>query len=100
MFRRICGAVACYHDGNGNGKLDTNMLGIVKEGMGASRDAKGSMGPPKFDNAKVEMERDTARGVGDVLHLRKKLHGQLNGLKINTLILACKNGGTNLLKFN
>jgi len=29
-------AIACYHDENDNGKLDTNFLGIPKEGTGAS----------------------------------------------------------------
>jgi uncharacterized protein (DUF2141 family) len=52
-------AVACYHDENNNGKIDTNFFGIPKEGTGASRDAKGSMGPPKFADAKFGIERDT-----------------------------------------
>jgi uncharacterized protein (DUF2141 family) len=45
-------AVAAYHDENGNGKLDTNFLGIPSEGVGASNDAKGTMGPPSFEKAK------------------------------------------------
>ena len=45
-------ALACFHDENGNGKLDTNWIGIPKEGMVASNNAKGRMGPPKFDDAK------------------------------------------------
>lgn len=44
-------AVAVFHDENGNGKLDTGFLGIPKEGTGATRDARGHMGPPKFDDA-------------------------------------------------
>ena len=32
-----------------NGKLDTNMMGTPREGVGASNDAKGHFGPPKFD---------------------------------------------------
>ena len=44
-------AIATYHDENGNNKLDTNWLGIPKEGTGASNDAKGFMGPPKFRDA-------------------------------------------------
>ena len=47
----VC-AVACFHDENGNGKLDTGLLGIPKEGTAASNDAKGTMGPPKFKDAK------------------------------------------------
>jgi uncharacterized protein (DUF2141 family) len=45
-------AVAVYHDINSNHKLDTNFLGIPSEPVGASNDAKGSMGPPHFADAK------------------------------------------------
>ena len=44
-------AIACFHDENNNGKLDTNLLGIPTEGVGVSNDAKGFMGPPKFKDA-------------------------------------------------
>ena len=44
-------AVAVFHDENSNGKLDTNILGIPREGVGASNNAKGHMGPPKFSAA-------------------------------------------------
>jgi uncharacterized protein (DUF2141 family) len=44
-------AVAVFHDENFNGKLDTNFIGIPREGTGASNNAKGRMGPPKFDDA-------------------------------------------------
>jgi uncharacterized protein (DUF2141 family) len=45
-------AVACIHDENKNGKLDTGLFGIPKEGTVASNYAKGFMGPPSFDKAK------------------------------------------------
>ena len=44
-------AVSIFHDENGNGKLDSNFLGIPKEGVGASNDASSQFGPPKFDKA-------------------------------------------------
>lgn len=44
-------AIAVFHDENGNGELDTNFLGIPKEGLGVSNDAKGSFGPPKYRGA-------------------------------------------------
>jgi uncharacterized protein (DUF2141 family) len=49
-----CGtyAVACFHDENDNGKLDTGLFGIPKEGTVVSNHAKGFMGPPSFDAAK------------------------------------------------
>jgi uncharacterized protein (DUF2141 family) len=46
-------AVAVFHDENSNGKLDTNFLGIPREGTGASNNAKGhlrqSSMTPHFD---------------------------------------------------
>jgi uncharacterized protein (DUF2141 family) len=51
-------AVSVYHDENSNGKLDTNFLGIPKEGVGASNDAKGHMGPPKFSDAAFTFNGD------------------------------------------
>lgn len=44
-------AISVFHDENSNGKLDTNFVGIPREGVGASNDAKGHFGPPKFDAA-------------------------------------------------
>ncbi len=45
-------AVSSFYDKNGNGKLDTNFLGIPKEPTAMSNNAKGSFGPPKYKNAK------------------------------------------------
>jgi len=44
-------AVSVFHDENFNGKLDTNVLGIPREGVGTSNKPKGHFGPPKFDEA-------------------------------------------------
>jgi uncharacterized protein (DUF2141 family) len=44
-------AVAVFADMNGNGMLDSNFIGIPKEPVGVSRDAKGRFGPPKFADA-------------------------------------------------
>ena len=44
-------AVSVFHDENSNGKMDTNLMGIPREGVGASNDAKGHFGPPKFSAA-------------------------------------------------
>jgi uncharacterized protein (DUF2141 family) len=53
-------AVACYHDEDGNGKLNTNFLGIPTEGVGASNDAKGFMGPPSFKDASFSLRANAA----------------------------------------
>ena len=44
-------AVSVFHDENSNGKLDTNFMGIPREGVGASNGARGHLGPPKFEAA-------------------------------------------------
>ena len=41
-------AVNVIHDKNNNNKLDTNILGIPKEGWGCSNDARGFMSAPAF----------------------------------------------------
>jgi uncharacterized protein (DUF2141 family) len=43
--------ISAYHDENANGKLDTNALGMPTEDYGASRDARGTFGPPSFEDA-------------------------------------------------
>ena len=48
-------AVNAFHDENGNGDLDTNVLGIPLEGYGFANDAKGVMGPPSFGDASVSL---------------------------------------------
>ena len=44
-------ALAVIHDENMNGKLDTNVVGIPKEGYGFSNDARGLIGAPSFSAA-------------------------------------------------
>jgi len=41
-------AISVFHDENSNGKLDTNFMGIPREGVGASNNAKGHFGPPEI----------------------------------------------------
>jgi len=49
-------AVAAVHDLNGNGRLDTNFLGMPKEPYGFSRAARGRFGPPSFEDAALRLE--------------------------------------------
>jgi uncharacterized protein (DUF2141 family) len=49
-------ALKVIHDENGNGKLDTNFMGIPKEHFGFSNNAMGSFGPPDFEQAKFAFE--------------------------------------------
>jgi uncharacterized protein (DUF2141 family) len=52
-------AIAVMHDENDNKKMDTNWIGMPKEGFGASNDASGFMGPPSFEDASFELKGDT-----------------------------------------
>ena len=42
-------ALSVIHDENRNGELDSNMIGIPREGFGFSNDAMGMFGPPGFE---------------------------------------------------
>ncbi len=53
-------AVCVIHDENADGKLGTNFLGIPREGVGVSRDAKGSFGPPSYEDAALEVLKSDA----------------------------------------
>jgi uncharacterized protein (DUF2141 family) len=52
-------AISVYHDKNKNGKLDTNFIGIPSEDFACSNNAKGFMGPPKYENAKFDLNKDS-----------------------------------------
>lgn len=45
-------AISVVHDENDNGKLDTNFLGIPKEGIGTSNNAKSTLGPPSYEDSR------------------------------------------------
>ncbi len=49
-------AITVIHDENKNGKLDFNLLHIPKENGAASNNAKGFMGPPKYEDAMFEVK--------------------------------------------
>jgi uncharacterized protein (DUF2141 family) len=48
-------AVSVLHDENQNKDLDTNKLGIPKEGYGFSNNVMGVMGPPSFRKARFNV---------------------------------------------
>ena len=52
-------AVTVFQDLNDNGKLDTKLIGIPKEPYGFSNNARGTIGPPKYDSAKFSVKGDT-----------------------------------------
>ena len=51
-------AVSVFHDENGDKKINRNFIGIPREGIGVSNNAKGRLGPPKFEDAKFNFSPD------------------------------------------
>ncbi len=49
-------AIKSFQDEDGDGKMNTNMIGMPAEPYGFSRDAKPNMGPPAFDEAKITIK--------------------------------------------
>ncbi|WP_343068972.1 DUF2141 domain-containing protein [Azospirillum tabaci] len=60
-------ALRAYHDENGNGQLDRNILGVPREGFGFGNDAPVLLSPPSFRDAAVTVGED---GVATALTLR------------------------------
>ena len=60
-------AIAVIHDENYNGELDTNMLGLPKEGYGFSSGAKVTLSAPSFSDAEFIYD-------GGVLQMSIKLN--------------------------
>ncbi len=52
-------AISVHHDENDNGRIDSNLFKIPREGLGASNDAKGSFGPPSYDKAEIKLNNET-----------------------------------------
>ena len=51
-------AISVFHDTNNDGELNTKIFGIPKEPVGFSNNVKGSFGPPKFEQALINFDRD------------------------------------------
>ena len=49
-------AVLSFQDVNRNGELDRNLIGIPTENYGFSREARGTFGPPTFEQAAVAVK--------------------------------------------
>jgi len=50
-------AVNVFHDEDNNKKLNTNFIGMPKEGIGVSNNAKRHFGPPKYNDAKFNFNK-------------------------------------------
>ena len=56
-------AIQVMHDVNGNGKLDSNFIGMPTEPWAMSNNAKGNMGPPGWKDVKFEILGDTTQNI-------------------------------------
>ena len=56
-------AVNAFHDENGNGELDTNLVGIPAEGYGFANDPVARFGPPDFEAAAVTVDEGSKLAV-------------------------------------
>jgi len=53
-------AISCFHDVNGNGKLDTNLVGIPNEPYGFSNNARPKFRAPTWAEAKFYLQNTGA----------------------------------------
>jgi len=58
-------AIKLYHDGNENGVIDKNVIGLPTEGYGFSNNG-GAMGQPSFQDAKFTLSSNSTISI----HLR------------------------------
>ncbi len=49
-----------YHDENNNQELDTNFIGMPKEGIGFANNAKGKYGPPPLEKTIIDVQGDSS----------------------------------------
>lgn len=61
-------AVSCFHDLNGNGRLDKNWAGIPTEPYGFSNNARPKFRAPNWDEARFDLR---AEGGSISIHLAK-----------------------------
>ena len=54
-------AVRVLHDKNGNGELDTNLVGMPREPWAMSNNAKGNFGPPSWTDVKFQVDDGTSQ---------------------------------------
>jgi uncharacterized protein (DUF2141 family) len=62
-------AITVFHDENSNAKLDSNFMGVPKEGIGFSNDASASFGPPSWEKAKFTLSQTSLVQVIDLKYL-------------------------------
>jgi uncharacterized protein (DUF2141 family) len=56
-------AISVFHDEDSDRELDTGVFGIPSEDYGFSRGARGSFGPPSFDDARLDLMEGESKQV-------------------------------------
>lgn len=56
-------AVSVFHDTNNDKELNSNVVGAPSEPYGFSADARGTFGPPSFDEARLELEAGESKQI-------------------------------------
>ena len=56
-------AISALHDENDNGKLDTNLIGIPKEGIAVSNDAMPKFSAPRFADTSFDLRANDSRRI-------------------------------------
>ena len=59
-------AVAIVHDLNGNGRVDTNLVGLPTEQWGVSRNVRHGLRAPRFHDASIKLAGGAAPTVIDI----------------------------------
>jgi len=54
-------ALSVIHDENRNGEIDSNLIGIPKEGFAFSNDAMGMFGPPSFEKSGFALKKEAKK---------------------------------------
>ena len=61
-------ALAVYHDENGNNKMDKKLI-MPTEGLAVSNNAKGRFGPPKYEDAKFQLDNPEEKQNLKIIYL-------------------------------
>jgi uncharacterized protein (DUF2141 family) len=56
-------AVSVFHDEDSDRELDSGVFGIPSEDYGFSRDARDTLGPPSFDDARLDLAAGESKQV-------------------------------------
>ena len=56
-------AIALFHDSNADGKLNTNLIGIPKEGYGVSNNAYNTFSAPRYKDALFELKANSTQRI-------------------------------------